>query len=337
MTTARIKNLLAPRSFRSLRIEPSWELALFAGLTLAALALRLWELDGRTMHYDESLHIHNAWRLAEGQGYSHSPWMHGPFQINLTALMFKLFSDSDFTARLGYALFGALLVGLPYFFRTYLGRTGAVVTSVLLALSPSLLYFSRFGRNEILMVFFAVALLIVMWRYLNEGKNRYLYIASALLALIFATKETSYILVTIFGAALFLMAITELVPWALSRSKLSDLTGPAAFLVLLVTLSLPPVVGVVQHTPGAPWTRADQRRSWGSRSARMGSAFRFVPCPLDPPRFRYTPHWRHSNCSAGIYAADCQGEAVGKVAGAFDSARHPDLHVGLLSHRRYCS
>lgn len=239
MTTARIKNLLAPRSFRSLRIEPSWELALFAGLTLAALALRLWELDGRTMHYDESLHIHNAWRLAEGQGYSHSPWMHGPFQINLTALMFKLFSDSDFTARLGYALFGALLVGLPYFFRTYLGRTGAVVTSVLLALSPSLLYFSRFGRNEILMVFFAVALLIVMWRYLNEGKNRYLYIASALLALIFATKETSYILVTIFGAALFLMAITELVPWALGRSKLSDLTGPAAFLVLLVTLSLP--------------------------------------------------------------------------------------------------
>ena len=239
MTTARVKSLFTPRSLRYFRIEPSWELALFAGLALAALALRLWELGGRTMHYDESLHIHNAWRLAEGQGYSHSPWMHGPFQINLTALMFKLFSDSDFTARLGYALFGAALVGLPYFFRTYLGRTGAVVTSVLLALSPSLLYFSRFGRNEILMVFFAVALLIVMWRYLNESKNRYLYIASALLALIFATKETSYILVTIFGAALFLMAITELVPWALGRSKLSDLTGPAAFLVLMVTLTLP--------------------------------------------------------------------------------------------------
>ena len=239
MTAAYVTNLLPHRALRRLRIEPTWELALFAGLTLAALALRLWELDGRTMHYDESLHIHNSWRLAGGQGYSHSPWMHGPFQVNLVALIFKLFSDSDFTARLGYALFGSALVGLPYFFRTYLGRTGAVVTSVLLALSPSLLYFSRFGRNEILMVFFAVALLVVMWRYLNEGKNRYLYISSAVLAFMFATKETSYIVVAIFGAALFLISITELVPWALGRTKLSDLKGPAAFLVLLVTLTLP--------------------------------------------------------------------------------------------------
>ncbi len=82
-------------------------MAPFAVIALAALGLRLWELDGRTMHYDESLHVHYAWKLAIGEGYVHSPWMHGPFQVHIVALMFKLFSDSDFTARLAYALFGS--------------------------------------------------------------------------------------------------------------------------------------------------------------------------------------------------------------------------------------
>ena len=239
MIEQRAKSPLPRRLLGRIYIEPTWELALFVGLALGALGLRLWELGGRTMHYDEALHVHYAFRLAEGGGYSHSPWMHGPFQVNLTALIFTLFSDSDFTARLGYVLFGTALVGLPYFMRTYLGRTGAVVTAVLLALSPSLLYFSRFGRNEILMAFFAVALLALMWRYLNEGKHRYLYIASAVIALMFATKETAYIITAIFGAMLLLMSITEIIPWMLGRTKLSDMAGPAAFLVLLVTLTLP--------------------------------------------------------------------------------------------------
>ena len=221
------------------RVKLGWELYLFAGLALVALGLRVWELGGRTMHYDESLHLHYAWRLAVGEGYSHSPWMHGPFQVNLTALIFKMFSDSDFTARFGYALFGSALVFLPYFLRTYLGRTGAVLTAIMLALSPSLLYMSRFGRNEILMAFFAVALLTLMWRYLNEGKDRYLYMASAVLALTFASKETSYIVVAIFAGTLFLLSLAELIPLVLGRIRLSEMRGAPAFLILLVTMSLP--------------------------------------------------------------------------------------------------
>ena len=236
---AQTKTLLAQGTRSLLSYRPGRELYVFALLALAALGLRLWELDGRAMHYDESLHVHYAWRMSIGEGYSHSPWMHGPFQVHLVAFIFKIFSDSDFTARLGYALFGSALVFLPYFLRNYLGRMGAIVTSVLLALSPSMLYFSRFGRNEILMAVFALALLILMWRYLNEGKNRYLYIASAVLALMFATKETAYIVVAIFGAALFLLSLTDLVPWGLGRMKLSEMRGPPVFLILLVTLTLP--------------------------------------------------------------------------------------------------
>ncbi|MED5405181.1 MAG: glycosyltransferase family 39 protein, partial [Chloroflexota bacterium] len=149
----------------------------FLTVIIVALVMRLWELGGRTVHYDEAIHLHYAWRLTQSDGtflgwpwifgtdYIHSPWMHGPFQIEFTALMFKIFGDNDVTARLGYVLFGTALVAVPYFFRDYIGRTGALLAAVMLALSPTLLYFSRFGRNDIIMAFFATTLLILMWRY----------------------------------------------------------------------------------------------------------------------------------------------------------------------------
>ena len=154
------------------RFRPGWRLGWvewgFLVLVALALGMRLWELGGRTMHYDEAIHIYASWKLVNSEGllggwpwvfgsdYIHSPWMHGPFQIEFAAFIFRIFGDSDFTARLGYTLFGAALVGLPYFLRDYLGRVGALLAGVMLALSPVLLYFSRFGRNDILMAFWAL-------------------------------------------------------------------------------------------------------------------------------------------------------------------------------------
>ena len=228
-----------------------WLEAGFLAVVIVALIMRLWELGGRTMHYDEAIHLHFAWRLSESGGalwgwpwvfgtdYIHSPWMHGPFQIEFTALVFRIFGDTEVTARLGYVLFGTALVAVPYFLRDYLGRAGALLAAVMLALSPTLLYFSRFGRNDIIMAFFVASLLVLMWRYVNEGHRRYLYLASAILALMFATKETAYLVVGIFGMLLFLLSIGELLPWSLGRIKLSQVGQPAGFFLLLVTLSLP--------------------------------------------------------------------------------------------------
>ena len=179
----------------------------FIAIAIGALALRLWELTGRTMHYDEAIHLYYSWRLANLEGFVHSPWMHGPFQIELVALFLWLFGDTDFAARLAYALFGTILVVLPFFLRDYLGRTGAMLTGVMLAISPSLLYFSRFGRNDIIMAVLTVALFTLLWRYTRNPRNHYLYLASAVLAIAFAAKETAYIISAIFGALSLLLAI----------------------------------------------------------------------------------------------------------------------------------
>ena len=202
-------------------------LAGFIAIAIVALALRLWELTGRTMHYDEAIHLYYSWRLANLEGFIHSPWMHGPFQIELVALFLRLFGDTDFAARLAYALFGTALVVLPFFLRDHLGRAGAMLTGVMLAISPSLLYFSRFGRNDIIMAVLTVALFTLLWRYSRNPRNHYLYIASAVLAIAFAAKETAYIISAMFGALALLLAI----PWsdlaaALSR-RLANISSPA--------------------------------------------------------------------------------------------------------------
>ena len=73
-------------------------------------------------------------------------------------------------ARLPYALFGVALVVLPYFLRRQIGDKGAICAAIIMAFSPSLLYFSRFGRNDMLMVVWAVLLLICLWRYTESSK-----------------------------------------------------------------------------------------------------------------------------------------------------------------------
>ena len=242
-----------------------WELAGYGSLLLAAAAMRLWDLGSRAMHHDESLHAFYSWLLSEGSGYQHSPMMHGPFQFEANAGIFVAFGDSDFTARLLYAVAGTLLIGMPLLFRSRLSRGGALLIAGLLASSPTLLYFSRFARNDIIMAVWTLGLVISMWRYIDEGKNRYLYVSSALLALMFATKETSFISTSILGLFLVLTVIPanwrrirsrivvgQVSPpaallrvatsiWSESRKgvDLSKVSRPASFLILLVTLTLP--------------------------------------------------------------------------------------------------
>ena len=249
-----------------------WFEAAFLAVIVAALGLRLFELSGRPMHYDEAIHLHYGWRLANSAGsflgwpwifgtdYFHSAWMHGPFQIEMTAVIFTILGDTDFTSRLGYAIFGTALVALPWFLRDHIGRQGALIAAVMLALSPTLLYFSRFGRNDIIMMFWAVALFTLMWRYLENGRKVHLYVCSAILALMFATKETAYLLVAIFGLIVFLAALPEILPWVRRQSALTKEGTATALFLLLFTITLPQwsaIIGLFQDLVGLTLANPD--------------------------------------------------------------------------------
>jgi uncharacterized protein (TIGR03663 family) len=142
------------------------EKALYALFITLAVLSRLWDLGVRVMSHDETVHIQWSWYLFQGRGYSHTPLSHGPFLFHSTALSYYLFGDSDFSARLVVALMGIVLVALPYVFRRWLGRTGALATSFLFLISPSLLYYSRYIRHDIPIIVWSLIALLAILRYL---------------------------------------------------------------------------------------------------------------------------------------------------------------------------
>ncbi|MBD48522.1 MAG: hypothetical protein CL891_05470 [Dehalococcoidia bacterium] len=238
---SRISKFILPEKKRVLRVSyrPTWDQGIFFGLVLLSLSFRLWELSDRPFHYDESLHAIYSWELFTGMGYRYEAWTHGPMQFFLNALSFSIFSDTDFSVRLPYALAGSALVGLPYFLRKSIGLLGSVAASLMLMFSPSLLYFSRYSRNDIYAAFFALALFILLWRYMHERKDRYLYLTAAVLAGLFITKETTFILLAIFFLMLTVISLTDLIPLIQRRIRLKDLNAPGSFLILMITLTLP--------------------------------------------------------------------------------------------------
>ncbi len=225
-------------TFRT-KFHPDREKIIYLVLMAIAAFLHFYGLDWRAVHHDESLHAIYSWYLAVGRGYQHDPMMHGPFLFHTTALAYKLFGDSNFTMRIIPALFGTVLVGLPYFLRNQIGKIGSLVAAVLLMISPSLLYFGRFIRNDIYMVTWALLMVIFMWYYIEKGKNVFLYAFAAVLSLSFTTKETSFFIAGIFGSFLLIITAREWVNVIRNRFNFTQLSRPAELLLVLVTLVLP--------------------------------------------------------------------------------------------------
>jgi uncharacterized protein (TIGR03663 family) len=213
------------------------ELVAFLLLTIIAGVLRFWDLGSRMMHHDESLHAVYSYYLYVGKGYIHDPMMHGPFLFELNALVYFLLGATDATARVAPALFGTLLVGLPYFLRDRLGRTGAIVTAALLAISPTILYYSRFIRHDIYQIFFMMLLVVAVFRYLSDRTNVWLYVAAIATSLAFADKEDSYFLLAI--VLIFLLALSYKDALEVIVHGRPAATPSTDLLVLLGTLVLP--------------------------------------------------------------------------------------------------
>ena len=235
-----------------LRSRLSWEIALYALLVLVALVMHLWALDDRAISFDEFENIWwgGAWSLYTTQSYTHNFITHGPFQGYSGALTFFLLGDSEFAARLAPALFGTALVALPYFLRRQLGRWGSLAVATMLAFSPTVLFFSRYARTDIYVVFWMLLLVVCMWRYFEERKARYLYIGAAALSLSFCTKEVTYFTLVLFAVFLFIISAGELKTRVRRRFDLKELSPPAEYLILLGTLSLPLFAAGVGLIPG---------------------------------------------------------------------------------------
>ncbi|HZB74586.1 MAG TPA: flippase activity-associated protein Agl23 [Solirubrobacteraceae bacterium] len=184
------------------------ELLGYLVLTGVALALRLIDLDARPFHHDESQDAYFSWRFATDGDYTYQPILHGPLRFYLTAGVYTLFGDSDFTARVAPALMGTAMVPMCALLRGQLGRLGAFAAAAALTFGPTFLYYSRFAREDIYIAAITLALIAVTARFLDRPRPHQPALIGALLALSFATKETTFITVFVAGT-FFLVAVAE--------------------------------------------------------------------------------------------------------------------------------
>jgi uncharacterized protein (TIGR03663 family) len=176
-------------------------------LLAVACGSRLYGLGERAMSHDESLHTWYSWAFAAYDGYAHHPMTHGPLLFHLNALVFRLLGDSDATARLLPALAGVGVVAGLLFFQRWLGRTAAFLAAALAVLSPSLLFYSRYIRNDLYMAFFALIWVYGLFRYLETPRWRWLALVALGMAFSFACKEIVFITGVIFGGWLVVLAL----------------------------------------------------------------------------------------------------------------------------------
>lgn len=191
-------------------VLPWWQ-----GLTIEKLLLviiivltvfsRLYDVGARTMAHDEINHVVPAYSF---ESYVYDPVTHGPFQFHALALSYFLFGDSDFSSRIPAALFGIGVVLFALFaWRRYLGRVGALIAGTLFMISPYILFYSRYTRNEIFIVFWGMVLLWLLLRYMEDGKTKRLYWLVFITAMHYTDKATSFIFsaeALIFLALLFI-------------------------------------------------------------------------------------------------------------------------------------
>ena len=191
------------------RRRPETALAIAVGLmALAGLVLRLIELAERPLHHDESLDAWYSWKFLEGTYEGYDPVYHGPLRFYLTAAFFSAFGESHTTARIVAVLAGVGLIVLPWFLRRSLGPVVTLTAAAVLAFSPISLYMTRLGREDSLTAFITLAMMVVIVRFLDRPRLLLPALLAFLLAAGFAVKETTFIVLFIFGS-FFLALLAE--------------------------------------------------------------------------------------------------------------------------------
>ena len=122
------------------------------GLIIAiGLLLRWFLLDMRPYHHDESLHGMYGryfYDFPENNYYKYDPMLHGPMLYNSMRFIYAMFGDSLWAARTPVCIMGSLFMLVPLLYRKFFTQSAALILTAAIAFSPTLVYWSRFLRED---------------------------------------------------------------------------------------------------------------------------------------------------------------------------------------------
>src|SRR6185436_12482937 len=132
----------------------------------AALALRVPRLDTRPLHNDEAVNAIKVAELWQQGRYAYDPdEYHGPtlHYATLPVLWLSGARNSDelkdATLRVAPVVFGVALLLLLPLFSDGLGRHAVAWAALFIAVSPAMVFYSRYFIHEMLLVFFTALML----------------------------------------------------------------------------------------------------------------------------------------------------------------------------------
>lgn len=234
------------------------ERAAYVAVGLLAAGLRFYQLGLRPLSEREAVQALAAFRFTQGAAPA-APAGSIPALFTGNVVGFTLLGADDITARWLPAVAGLILALLPYWLRHRLGRGGALAASLLLALSPSLVFFSRALDSAILVAACGLALVVGLIQYVDTRRPLALYVAAVALGLGLGSGSGFYTLLLILVAFGLLLYLAErlldretgwsslAVAWSAARSEKGLLIQ--AGVALLTTFGLV-ATALVLHPAG---------------------------------------------------------------------------------------
>jgi uncharacterized protein (TIGR03663 family) len=174
-----------------------WFVPGFLAVIALALALRLPQLRLRPMHNDEAVNAMKFRALWMENNYTYDPdEFHGPALPYFTLPAAWLNPSHDFndfseaTYRIVTVCFGVALIVVLLLLTPEFGRAETLWASLFTALSPAMVFYSRYYIHEMLLVFFTALAAMAWWRCCKSWRVRWCLLAGASSGLMWATKET---------------------------------------------------------------------------------------------------------------------------------------------------
>ncbi len=161
------------------------------------LGIRLPQLEDRPLHTDESVHAIKFKGLWESGEYRYDPReYHGPSLYYLTWPIARASGAESFaglsvsTLRLLPVFWGVGIILLLPLVGDGQGRWGTIWAGLFTAVSPAMVFYSRYYIHEMGLVFFTFLWLASGWRYYRTRRWRWALLGGLGLGLMAATKET---------------------------------------------------------------------------------------------------------------------------------------------------
>lgn len=216
----------------------------FAAVAIVIVAawFRFAALSSRIMHTDEAVHAVKFGQLLEDGYYRYDPYeYHGP-TLNYFSLVPAWIGGADTIQAVSEpmlravpAALGLALVLLIFLLKPAGSWAILICGAFLTAVSPAMVFYSRYYIQEMLLVFFLFAMIVLGYRYLLRPRALWLVGASLAAGGAFATKETCVIS---FGAAVMAGAVVLISQKQLRQPFVRKITAGSLCLAILPGLAL---------------------------------------------------------------------------------------------------